>query len=308
MIDSVFDAVLFNETPFPNDVPLIPLENIQSGLDRVEDQAIAGQMAEIEREGDRVLFQGLRAVDRGDIQAINELDWGLSGALQRPIYQLWESGYQLGGIDMLAEMRSVVPQNFARFISAEVAAALQQMLQLQPAILFNTAAQTAVLNRVIAIAGNFSRDLLNQLKLDLVSAIVPQPTTGLPISRRQLLDRIQRTLTVSRSRASNISRTETGFAYNTGRIATAQQSELVEAFRFLSIDDSRTTDICRSRNGLILKGDQIQANRPPLHFSCRSVLSPVMPRISKRHKAWTEDPLRNPSQRVLAPLSKGWQN
>lgn len=309
MIDSVFDTILFAETPFPNDAPLIPVEEIQAGLDRVEQNAIAAQMTEIEREGDRVLFQGLQAVDSRDAKAINELDWGLSGALQRPIYQLWEDGFRLGGVDVLDEMRTVFPANFARFVSREVAAALRQMLQLQPAILINTAAQTAVLNRVIAIAGNFSRDLLNQLKLDLVSAIVPQPTTGQPISRRQLLDRIQNTLSVSRSRASNIARTELTNSYNSGRIASAQQSELVEAFRFLAIDDTRTTEICRSRNGMIISAaDQqaIAANQPALHYRCRSTLSPVLPRVSRRHRNWMNDPNRDYRNRNLVPLAPGW--
>lgn len=311
MIDSVFDTILLNEVPFPDDAPLIPLEDIQAGLDRAEDQAIAGQMAEIEREGDRLLLQGLRAVDAQDLSAVNALEWGLSGALQRPIYRLWEDGYQLGGIDMLTEMRSVVPQNFARFVSAEVAAALREMLQLTPAILINTPAQVAVLNRVIVLAGNFSRDLLNQLKLDLVSAIVPQPTTGMPISRRQLLDRIQNTLSVSSVRASNIARTELTNAYNMGRVRSALQAELVEAFRFIAIDDSRTTEICRSRNGMIiLASDQqaIEANKPSLHYRCRSTLSPVLPRVSRRHRNWMNDPNRDYRNRTLVPLLPGWND
>lgn len=40
---------------------------------------------------------------------------------------------------------------------------------------------------------------------------------------------------------------------------------------------SRTTDICESLNGRLLRLDsqELAANTPPLHFQCRAVLSPV---------------------------------
>ena len=49
------------------------------------------------------------------------------------------------------------------------------------------------------------------------------------------------------------------------------------AVEFMAITDARTTPICMERDGLVLALDdpRLPANTPPLHYMCRSVLSPV---------------------------------
>ena len=78
-------------------------------------------------------------------------------------------------------------------------------------------------------------------------------------------------------RLENIVRTETSSAYNQGRLSGFRKSEVVGAVQFTAVIDARTTDICKKRDGLImeLSDKRLQANTPPLHFMCRSVLVPV---------------------------------
>jgi hypothetical protein len=56
-----------------------------------------------------------------------------------------------------------------------------------------------------------------------------------------------------------------------------QAGDFVEYVQFLAILDSRTTAICESRHGRMMRLDspELAANTPPLHYQCRSLLSPV---------------------------------
>jgi len=67
---------------------------------------------------------------------------------------------------------------------------------------------------------------------------------------------------------------------NQGRLEGFKAPELkgfIKAVEFSAILDSRTTDICEARDGLILAIDdpRLSANTPPLHYQCRSILVPV---------------------------------
>ncbi len=81
-------------------------------------------------------------------------------------------------------------------------------------------------------------------------------------------------------RLQNIARTETSRAMNEGRIEGFQSPALkgfITAVEFSAILDSRTSDICEDRDGLILAIDdpRLKSNTPPLHYQCRSILVPV---------------------------------
>jgi len=82
----------------------------------------------------------------------------------------------------------------------------------------------------------------------------------------------------NKRRLEVIARTNATSAFNQGRLETFRQAgDFVQFVQFLAILDSRTTDICESRNGRLLRLDspELAANTPPLHFQCRSILSPV---------------------------------
>ena len=96
---------------------------------------------------------------------------------------------------------------------------------------------------------------------------------------KQTMDALQTALpAASRARLENIARTEATAAYNQGRVYRFLQSQgFIVAVQFMATLDSRVTDICQHRNGLVfsLKDPRIRENTPPLHFQCRSILSPV---------------------------------
>ena len=70
---------------------------------------------------------------------------------------------------------------------------------------------------------------------------------------KQTMDALQTALPgASRARLENIARTEATAAYNQGRVYRFLQSKgFIQAVRFDAILDSRVTDICQHRNGLL---------------------------------------------------------
>jgi SPP1 gp7 family putative phage head morphogenesis protein len=305
----------------PREKSLIPQQVIIAGLDGIEEPLVQAQTEILLAGKERLLSAALPMVKAKDTSAIASLSWPVAVHLQAPIYAVWSEGFGLGGEHMQAEVRAAiprsdrarfsgVPENVERYaLDLDVARLLAQFFELEPGQLMASAAQAAVLNRVIQLAGSFAQSQITDLKNHLIAAILPQPTTGDPISREELLKRIEGTLSVGRVRAENIARTELTNAYNRGRVAMGQRSTLVEAFRFIAIADARTTDICRSRDGMIIEaGDQagLNGNTPALHFRCRSTLSPVMPRVNPTHQEWFEDSSRRRENRELALLLPGW--
>jgi SPP1 gp7 family putative phage head morphogenesis protein len=75
-----------------------------------------------------------------------------------------------------------------------------------------------------------------------------------------------------------VSRMESVTAVNNARLEAGQESKIIKGWQFLAVLDKRTTQICRSRNGMVLKKDDenlITNFKPPCHWGCRSLLSPV---------------------------------
>lgn len=81
----------------------------------------------------------------------------------------------------------------------------------------------------------------------------------------------------SKARLENIVRTESMAAYNQGILNTYKTNRFIVAVQFNAILDARTTPWCRNRDGLVMKLDdeRLPANTPPLHYQCRSVLTPM---------------------------------
>lgn len=72
-------------------------------------------------------------------------------------------------------------------------------------------------------------------------------------------------------------RTNIQSAYNAGRLMGIRKNPDVEFLEFIGIRDSRQTDICRARTGVIRPASDPwwKRNWPPLHFNCRSTVRPV---------------------------------
>lgn len=81
-------------------------------------------------------------------------------------------------------------------------------------------------------------------------------------------------------RLETVFRTNVMGAYNAGRQEVFTDPEVMESRPYLRFDaagDSRMTDICEELDGTVLPADDPfwRTHTPPLHFNCRSMLTPL---------------------------------
>ncbi len=126
------------------------------------------------------------------------------------------------------------------------------------------------------------RDLARFFEKDQAETVRRVITEGLEQgqSLKQVMGSLEEALPgkMGRARLENIARTEATTAYNQGRLAMFLDTEgFIAGVEFMAILDARTTDICQHRDGLVFRLDDpaIRLNTPPLHYQCRSILSPV---------------------------------
>lgn len=98
----------------------------------------------------------------------------------------------------------------------------------------------------------------------------------------------------SKHRLETIARTETAKIYEQARYQQMNADAEVVGYEFAAVMDSRTSEICASHDGKIIRKGQEEGWVPPLHFNCRSVLLPVF--------AWEEDIQYSIPSMVMKPL------
>lgn len=151
--------------------------------------------------------------------------------------------------------------------------------------------------RSVVLAGDVTGDLTAELKKIMVRYLAGSE------SRKETEQAVEDLLHSNRERASLITTTETTYSYNRGRLAGFAENR-VDYVRFSAVMDGRTSQVCRSRHGLIMRMDdpRVPGNTPPLHGRCRSVLDPLY--SAYQRELITEDRL---DWSNVAPLPKGWK-
>ena len=78
------------------------------------------------------------------------------------------------------------------------------------------------------------------------------------------------------ARIESIARTEITRADTLGRLSSMKSNDDVIGVEFSAVMDDRTTEMCQSRHGLVMRLDdpRLPENTPPIHISCRSLLLP----------------------------------
>lgn len=298
--DSVFSVFRYADAPL-----LMPIATILEGMSEVERRA-ARVIENKTKEAVKTFVEKNRYKSLAEIK---KLTWDLD--IADIINGIWESSWTLGSKHAIAEMRAAVPnksnsQQYAKYGLSDIIAAI---FDIKPTSVFGRAKDVVkkLLNRNLAISGDYSKNILDRIKADISQGMIAQPKTNYPMLPKDVNARIASTLSVSHAIASTIGRTETTTAYNESRVETFKQSSLATHCRFLGIGDDRQTDICKSRNGIVFPIADAHKYQPALHCNCRSTISVLLPKINKRHQEMIDDPNLNPKNRTLAPLPKGWR-
>ncbi len=123
----------------------------------------------------------------------------------------------------------------------------------------------------LRIVGVQQADVLDRAK----TVIDEQIRAG--ASERDMTEALRDVFTgFSRARLANIARTESAKIYEQAHYQTWHGNEDVAGYEFFAIIDGRTSEICLSLDGKLIPKDRIDGYWPPLHFSCRSTVAPVL--------------------------------
>jgi competence ComEA-like helix-hairpin-helix protein len=290
--DSVFSKYL----KFDNDK--LPLGEKQTllDLDKLQSKSQISLNNILYNAARKLLAKVDKAISDKDYTPLIKGEWGVIPELERALWATWNAGWSLGGEHGDKEI-DLQKAEFSRKREAKTRS------------IRNTPAERAIRRRTNRLAKDISRTEFKRIKQHLLAAVTPQKDTGQPISRTELLKRIESELGSKtgrfRNRASTIARTELTFAYNAGRLQTYRESGSVEAVKFYTIVDERRCPICASRQGLVLPLSNwvlVAANTPPAHPNCRCVWTPVL----KEQKKILNDPKRAVGAFDIVPRPAGW--
>ncbi|MBQ7593244.1 MAG: minor capsid protein [Synergistaceae bacterium] len=125
------------------------------------------------------------------------------------------------------------------------------------------------------LAGNLRDDVLEKTRDVLRKSMLDG--SSLQERMKALRDSSPELSRMTDRRIEAIARTEITRADTYGRLISMKRDEDVIGVEFSAILDDRTTDICESRNGLIMRLDdpRLPENTPPQHVNCRSLLLPL---------------------------------
>jgi SPP1 gp7 family putative phage head morphogenesis protein len=127
------------------------------------------------------------------------------------------------------------------------------------------------LHYTIPLAGVCDVAALDNAKATIAEAI-RQGATG-----RELQKALAQQFTdFSKRRLENIARTETAKVYEQSMYQSTVKDPDIAAYEISAVLDSRTTDICRHRDGMIIPKSEIAGWLPPYHYQCRTEIVPVL--------------------------------
>jgi SPP1 gp7 family putative phage head morphogenesis protein len=167
--------------------------------------------------------------------------------------------------------------------------------------------------RAWTIAGVAQLDIVTEVFESLQRAIV----NGTPLGewKRDIRARIgERWGKQTSSRLETIFRTNVQTAYNRGRWVQMKDPAVVRLRPYWMFDallDTRTTPICKERNGTVLKQEDTwwQSNVPPLHHRCRSSIRSLTPEAAKRRGGNGQPPKADPPDAGFGeePSAEEWK-
>ncbi|MFN6560052.1 MAG: minor capsid protein [Nostoc sp. ChiSLP01] len=293
----MYDSVFGSFTQFPNDKLILGEKKVLSDLDNLETKG-ASLIAKIPLDAAKKFREDP-----------NEAKQYILQQLKRSLYSIWLAGWNVGGNHAEAEIKKQSKRvNFSQYSNVIQFDDGTQRKGVEIRSIRNIPAENAIRGRINQLAQDVTNSEYKRIQQDLLAAVTPQPDTKQPISRSELLKRIEETLGTKSGRyakrAETIARTELTFAYNAGRLETYRESRLVSAVCFYTIIDERRCSVCASRHGLVIPLNDWQAiaqNTPSLHPRCRCVLSPVLKQAPE-----LKDRDRSVQNRELVPRPVLW--
>lgn len=302
--DSVFSEYIPKEY-FTDEKPITSEKAIADELDKIEKPTAQVLSQKFDNAVENAVDFLSKAIANQDNEKVKNYKWilnvGLTNSLWGEWLLGWKTGYERGKKEI----------NKLRLTSNDLDPSLLQFNQPEPQsdILRNRPAEKAIKARTNTLAKDVSNSEWKNIKGIILDAIKPQSSTENPISRKELLERINTQLgdrkQKFKNRAERIARTELTFAYNAGRLDSYVRSGLVSGVKYQTIFDERRCPICASRQGIVVALDDVEGLAKlaiPTHPMCRCVWSPV---LKEEFDTQSKEKDRQIKNRDLVP-GKSW--
>ncbi len=123
-----------------------------------------------------------------------------------------------------------------------------------------------------SLAGNLSNSVLEDVREVMRDSL--QKGSTLQERMNALRESAGELSRMAESRIESIARTEITRADTLGRLSSMKSNDDVIGVEFSAVMDDRTTEMCQSRHGLVMRLDdpRLPENTPPIHPRCRSIL------------------------------------
>lgn len=163
---------------------------------------------------------------------------------------------------------------------------------------------SSVMNR----SDRLTKKLQNQYIEKLQSAfeeVLPRIRQG-EITTKEVKTHMMEAWGASKSRVETIFRTETTNYFARTQVAYFSGEPEIIGFLFDALKDSATTKICRDRHGLVYRPgtELLKESTPSCHYNCRSHLIALA--NTPENRKLLADPRRDPKNRTVEPLPRGW--
>lgn len=162
----------------------------------------------------------------------------------------------------------------------------------------------AIRKRAKSTADRLQKQYLNKLKRKF-NQLMPKIASG-DLTPAEAKAQMIKSFNATESRVQTIFQTESANYFSRVQVAYFEDDDQILGFLFDAVKDVSTTEICRSRHGLVYRPgtELLRKNSPACHWNCRSHLIPLANTIENRKLL--ADPSRDPAKKKVVPLPRGW--
>ncbi|MHC1623467.1 MAG: minor capsid protein [Candidatus Methanospirareceae archaeon] len=208
----------------------------------------------------------------------------LPGKAAKRIKKLLETG--LIGDETIAEVQRIITQELGAKEARKVLNRYSMLFWKRGSEFalrqLKRAGLTLEIPSYLAVMDEETLNALRALSLDLVKGMSDSMKKDVAFQMREgmlrgehptkIADRIAKVTRITKNRATKIARTEATRVFNEAA-GDRYKKAGIERFRWDTIGDERTCDICNDLNGKIFK---MAAMKPPAHSNCRCTITPVI--------------------------------
>lgn len=250
-------------------------------------RSLTGGLKEIAEDWlKKFLRQAEKEIPSGYVSEIAELPKKFTGTLQEKLREALAQGYWLSHVYVQEVRASVRGKSYRGKVTLSdipdddaLREGLQSFFHMEKSSSWDAVIPVEAVNfldgYIPKLAGNLRESVLEKTRDVLRKSMLDGST--LQERMKALRDSSPELSRMTDRRIEAIARTEITRADTYGRLISMKKDDDVIGVEFSAILDDRTTDICESRNGLIMRLDdpRLPENTPPCHVQCRSMLLPL---------------------------------